>query len=209
MKTIKQKITTVLLVLSLGAAIAQTETNLGIGIRAGDPSGITIKKYFSKNALELNIGRTQLWNRNGWYDNRFDYWYKNKNYGYEDFQYLGYRGSVPLSVQLHYLFQNKISKLGTREVNGLDWYFGIGGQFRYQTYTFDYRYKLQGNNEWFYATGERVTDIDLGVDGVLGLEYKFQNVPLSVFTDVTLFMEVVDSPFIFWYQAGLGIRYNF
>ena len=78
-----------------------------------------------------------------------------------------------------------------------------------QTYTFDYRYKLFGSPEWYYAEGDRVTDIDIGADGVIGLEYTFNKIPLSLFVDATLFMEIVDQPFRFWFQGGIGARYNF
>lgn len=180
------------------------QPKFGLGFRLGDPSGISLKKYFSANALELSVGRSHLWNRNHWYDRRFDEWYKEKNFGYKNFNYIGHKVSAPIGVQLHYLFQKNI--IGAE---GLAWYYGFGGQVRFQTFIFDYRYKLEGDNEWFYASGESVTDLDIGVDGVLGLEYIFKGAPLSVFADATLFMEVADNPFVFWPQGGLGMRFNF
>ncbi|MHB1279508.1 MAG: hypothetical protein ACYC1Q_14060 [Bacteroidia bacterium] len=181
----------------------------GVGVRLGDPSGISIKKYTGKNALELSIGRTYVWGYRNWYNDRFHDWYIDQHYPYKDFQYIGYRSSGPLGVQLHYLFNNPIKNVGKEDLSGLQWYYGIGAQFRFQTYDFDYRYKLDGDPDWHYAKGERVTNIDLGVDGVLGLEYRFKTAPFSVFADVTLFMEVIDDPFLFWSQGGLGVRYNF
>jgi hypothetical protein len=185
------------------------KSNWAIGIRLGDPSGITIKKNMDNSAFELNIGRTHLWNGGDWYDGRFYDWYNKKNYVYQDFQYLGYRASAPIAFQLHYLIKNNINKLGNESIRGLHWYYGFGGQLRFQSYTFDYRYKYLGNTEWLYATGESVTDLDLGVDGVIGLEFRFKNSPISIFTDITLFMEVADNPFLFWFQGGIGGRYNF
>ena len=61
------------------------QPKFGVGFRLGDPSGISIKKYFSANALELSVGRSHLWNRDDWYDRRFDEWYEEKNFGYKDF----------------------------------------------------------------------------------------------------------------------------
>jgi hypothetical protein len=182
--------------------------NWGIGVRLGDPSGITIKKYMSRTALELSIGRSHLYSNRSRYDRGFDDWYYDKNYGYKEFQYLGYKRSAPIGVQLHYLFHKPLT---TRDasVGNLDWYLGFGGQFRTQRYTYDFRYKREGSPDWYYSKGESVLDIDLGVDGVIGLEYMFKKVPLSIFGDVTLFMEVVDQPFLFWFQGGLGVRYNF
>lgn len=181
--------------------------NWAVGIRLGDPSGITVKKYTGNRAIELSAGRTRIWYGNSWYDKRFDDWYKDKKFGYEDFDYLGFnKPSVPIGLQLHYLFNKNIAKIGDANTDGLHWYYGFGGQLRFQTYTFDYRYKL--NKTWFYST-ETVTDFDIGADGVVGLEYRFKDVPVSLFTDVTLFMEVFDNPFLFWFQGGIGGRYNF
>lgn len=184
------------------------QENWGVGVRLGDPSGISVKKYTENNALEISVGRTH-WSGRRWYDNRFDDWYKDQKFGYSEFQYRGYSASTPIGIQVHYLYRKSINTVADEQINGLEWYYGFGGQFRYQTYTYDYRYKLSGDPNWYYETGERVTDFDIGVDGVIGLEYTFEDAPVSVFLDATLFMEVVDDPFLFWMQAGVGARYNF
>jgi hypothetical protein len=210
MKTFKPHLLTLALTaLTIVSTNAQTTDNWGIGFRLGDPSGITVKRYMGKRALEINLGRTRMWYRRGWYDNRFDKWYTGKKYGYSEVKYVGYNASVPLSLQVHLLFHNDLNKIGSTEPSGLDWYYGVGGQIRAQNYYYDYQYKLDGNNEWYVARGERVTDLDLGVDGVLGLEYRFAKAPISMFVDATLFMEVADDPFVFWGQGGVGARYNF
>ena len=181
----------------------------GIGIRLGDPSGITLKKYMDGKAFELSVGRSHVFNGKGYYDNRFNDWYYDKKFGYKDFQYSGFKSSTPISIQFHYLIQKGINKIADDDISGLEWYFGFGGQIRSQSYTYDYRYKLEGDSEWFYAEGEKVTDIDIGADGVIGLEYTFKNAPISVFVDATLFMEIIDNPFLFWFQGGIGGRYRF
>jgi hypothetical protein len=180
------------------------QDNWGVGLRIGDPLGISVKKYMGDKALEFNVGRSHTFYRHGWYNKRFDVWYKNKNFGYKEFQYLNYHASTPVSIQAHYLFHKDI-----KSVNNLQWYWGVGAQFRIQNYYFDYRFKIQGDPNWYYAVGEKVTDLDIGVDGVLGLEYTFKDIPLSVFGDVMLFMEFADNPFAFWLQGGVGVRYNF
>jgi hypothetical protein len=190
------------------AAFASS-AQVGVGIRLGDPSGVTIKKYFSDNALEFSIGRTHFFDRSDWYGNHFNKWYEKQHFGYNSYEYVGYRGTVPLGMQLHYLFHRSITSVANESTSGLDWYYGLGGQLRFQNYYYDYRYKVAGDPNWHYARDERVTDIDLGADLVIGLEYRFPSVPISVFGDLTLFMEIVDDPFLFWFQGGLGVRYNF
>lgn len=180
--------------------------NLGVGVRLGDPSGLSVKKYFGNNkAFEVNLGRSHMFYSGSWYNKRFYDWYDDWDHRYEygDYQYIGYSRSFPLAIQMHYLIQNDI-----KQVRDLQWYWGVGGQFRFQTYHFDYRYRYPNSSIWFVGR-EKVTDIDFGLDGVIGLEYKIPSVPLSVFGDMNLFMEFVDNPFAFWLQGGVGLRYNF
>lgn len=181
--------------------------SFGVGLRLGDPSGVTFKKYIKGNALELSIGRSYMFTGGPrYYNRRFDHWYRDwhRDYPYyREVDYLGYSRSFPISFQLHYLFQKDL-----KGVDNLQWYWGLGAQARFQKYYLDYRYKLEGSNKWLHAS-ERVTDLDLGVDGVLGLEYTLADVPLSFFGDINLFMEVADNPFVSWLQGGIGIRYNF
>ncbi len=196
--------------LMLSAAPSLAQKNWGVGLRLGDPTGITVKKYFNKSALELNVGRTHLIYGRGYYDRHFDYWYDRKSFGYADYDYINYYGRPnPIGIQLHYLMHRNLGQVIGENIEGLDWYFGFGGQFRTQTYNFAYRYKVEGNPDWIYVDNERVTDIDLGVDGVLGLEYTLPKAPFSIFLETNLFVEVIDNPFAFWGQGGAGVRYNF
>lgn len=197
-----KKVFVIILVLFSFHSIAQ---NNGIGFRLGDPSGITYKRYMGDKALEISLGRTHVFYGNNWYYNRFDVWYKNKEYYYDDLKYIAYnRSAPPLGLQVHYLFQKPIN--GTSSSTGtLDWYLGFGGQLSFQSYRYVYDYKVDG--VW-YRTDDRVTDIDLGADGVIGLEYKF-SAPFAIFLDFTLSMEIFDNPFLFWGQGGIGVRYNF
>ena len=181
--------------------------NWGVGIRLGDPSGITLKKYLSDGvAFEVSIGRTRLIQRKHYYKDNFDDWYDDNDYYYDDFEYQGHKASSPIGVQVHYLIQKPLFE---NDVEGLYWYFGGGGQLSYRTYTYDYRYKLEGSSNWIYETGYTTRDIDFGVDGVIGAEYFMADIPLSFFADFTLFMELYDSPFLFYPNGGLGGRFNF
>lgn len=176
----------------------------GAGIRLGDPSGLTLKKYLGNKAWELNIGRTHFGYGRDWYGRRFYDWYDDRDFPYDDFRYDGYRRRFPLAVQLRYLIQKDI-----RGAQGLEWYYGLGGQVQFHSYYFNYRYKPGGGKDWVYVSDERVFDIDLGADLVIGLEYTFKDAPISLFLDASLFMEVLDDPFLFWPQAGIGGRFRF
>src|SRR5690606_15052357 len=133
----------------------------------------------------------------------------DKKYNYSYYGYSGYEASTPLGVQLHFLSHKSINQIGDASVSGLDWYYGFGAQLRFQTFRYEYYYKLENDPVMYVGESDREIDYDLGLDGVIGLEYTFEEVPISVFTDITLFMEVVDNPFRFWFQGGIGARYNF
>lgn len=195
-----------MILLSSGNLSAQ---NMGFGLRFGDPTGFTFKKYNGDKAIEISLGRTHWINGNGWYNKHYNYWY-DKNYSkYSDFAYVGHRAYTPLGIQVNYLIHKDFKNSGTADLTGLKWYFGFGGSLGYQKYSYDYRYKVNGNPDWIYIERETHIDLDLGVNGVIGLEYTFEEVPISVFLDATLYMELFDQPFLFGWFSGLGGRYNF
>lgn len=166
----------------------------GAGVRLGDPTGVSLKKY-GKTNLEFNIGRSYY---------LYKYSYERAFYGYGKFKdrkvyyYRGYEAvRAPIAVQLHFMKQKAI-----KDVKGLDWYVGVGPQFRSERVRYVYDY-------YGRRVVEDVNEIDLGIDGVIGLEYNFDDMPLSIAADATLFMEIFNDPFFPWGQAGLAIRYNF
>ncbi|HEY8400419.1 MAG TPA: hypothetical protein VIK89_04110 [Cytophagaceae bacterium] len=183
-----------LILLSFSTAFGQKKSNsnasgLGVGIRLGEPTGVTGKLYTGNIAIELSVGRSSYWG--------YDYYHHNRDRFYDKYGYYwhDYRYKNPISTQLHFLWHKPIS-----QVDGLDWYAGVGSQIRFQTFT----YYWDGG----YRRSGRHTNVDLGADGVIGLEYTLKDIPLSIFLDATLFMEFVDNPFAFWGQGGVGIRYN-
>ena len=58
------------------------------------------------------------------------------------------------------------------------------------------------------ASGNIYNDIDIGPEGMIGMEYTFEDVPITVFGEVSLMLELVDRvtlrPF-----TGVGARYRF
>ncbi|MGZ5304869.1 MAG: hypothetical protein ACXWDO_12200, partial [Bacteroidia bacterium] len=183
----------------------------GAGLRLGDPTGISLKRYGAKTNLELNVGRTYyLYNYgSGRYSYESGFYrygkFKDKDiYFYDRYDAV----SAPIALQLHFMKQKAI-----KDLKGLDWYIGVGPQFRNQRVKYFYRVKEYygpDNDDYRWVnTVETVNRLDLGIDGVIGLEYAFDDLPLSIAADATLFMELFDTPFLPWGQAGLAIRYNF
>ena len=108
-----------------------------------------------------------------------------------------------VSFQIHYLIHKHI-----KNADGLKWYYGGGVQFRFQTVKYDYTYRMKGDNFWYSGT-DKENYIDLGLDGVIGLEYLIPKSPVTLFAEADLFIELADDPFKFWMQGGLGGRFNF
>lgn len=185
------------------------QDNWGVGLRLGDPSGITVKKYTGSNAWELSMGRTRWFDGDGWYNDRFGDWFIDEKFNYTEYQYLGFKGGNPISIQLHYLFHKDINDIDFDGVGELDWYYGFGVQMAHASYLYNYRYKRPGDPRWYYSDSDRVYDLDFGADGLIGLEFTFSEVPISVFMDVNLYVELFDDPFLMRGQGGLGARYNF
>lgn len=198
----------IIIVLMLIISSGINAQEMAVGVRLGDPSGISLKKYFDGKAYELSIGRSRIFLNDEYYHSNFNQWYIESEFAYAEFDYIRTQIYTPVSVQAHYLIQKKLSKVGQENTPGLEWYYGLGAQLGFQTYSYDYRYRVPGNSTWFNSTSEKVTDIDIGADAVIGLEYKFKNSPVSLFTDITLFMEILDNPFDFWFQGGIGARYR-
>ena len=69
----------------------------------------------------------------------------------------------------------------------------------------EYRYiDPQGPDET-----QMVTDIDIGPEGIIGMEYTFDDLPLTIFGDISLMIEILDRPGIPRGFSGVGVRYNF
>ncbi|MCC7301979.1 MAG: hypothetical protein IT233_05005 [Bacteroidia bacterium] len=194
------------LVLCPAVLLAGDTPNMGIGFRFGEPSGITFKKYLGESkAFEISFGRSYLWNGDGWYNSYFHNYYK-KQYNWYWYSYSSYSRSFPFGLQANYLFHKPL--YASEKYGDLSWYFGAGAQVRIQTIKYYYHYQETATSPILYSS-DSYTNFDIGIDGVIGLEFNFKEVPLSVFTDAVMFMEVADQPFRFWWQGGSGIRYNF
>lgn len=171
----------------------------GVGLRVGDPTGISVKRFMGSHAWEFNLGQTHVWGYNAFREFENDH-------DYDDYRYLDSRFRSAVSLQLRYLTFKPIQIEGRDK---LSWYAGLGGQLR--SVSVDYRYRYWAgprNNDW-RERWESVNDVDLGADLIAGLEFSFHDLPLSVFADVNLFVELLNNPLFLRLQGGAGLRYNF
>ncbi len=82
-------------------------------------------------------------------------------------------------------------------VDGLKWYIGAGAHagFYNTSYTKDFP--------------SRNGSVEIGIDGVLGLDYKIQGVPLNISFDWQPVFNLVGNTGFDGGWGGLGIRYTF
>lgn len=170
----------------------------GIGLRLGNPMGITYKKYLPRNkAVEFGIGTNAA---PGWYN----HYYENSFHDfdkYEGFVYRSHHINSTVYLQGRYLLHYDIHIEGM--MGKLDWYWGIGGMLKYASVEYRYR-NTQGDD-----IRKTTSDIDIGPEGILGMEYTFEDVPLTIFGDISLMIEILDRPGIPRGYSGVGVRYNF
>ena len=185
-----------ILLLTLAAVTLHAQKQ-GIGLRLGEPIGFTYKKYLPNNrAVEFGLGSApRNWNST-YYINSFEDRYKN-------YDHLSHRVKNTVYLQGRYLIHNN---LNTQGIEGkLDWYWGVGLVLKTARVEYRYRDELPPRDNIYRDTR---TDIDFGPEIIGGLEYTFEDVPLAVFGELSLQVEITDRQTI-RLLGGLGVRYNF
>ncbi len=85
-------------------------------------------------------------------------------------------------------------------VEGMNWYYGGGGHL--SLLTNDVR-----NHGRYYNRGE---DFAIGIDGIVGLEYKIPPIPLAISLDLKPLIEVYRNGDVYvGIDPGLGIKFTF
>ncbi|OFX20904.1 MAG: hypothetical protein A2041_05425 [Bacteroidetes bacterium GWA2_31_9b] len=94
------------------------------------------------------------------------------------------------------------------DVNGLNWIYGGGAHISH------YGEKFNRNNEpnWHTTYPDYVDyyTFGIGIDGVIGMEYKIPKIPIAVSFDYKPFLEVVSNGGV-WVSMdpGIGIKFIF
>jgi hypothetical protein len=161
--------------------------NWAVGLRLGDPAGLNVRKYFGDNALEVNLGSTGMF-----------YGGESRAYSYKG--YGGYRASG-IALGVNYIGQKSLGG-----IEGLEWYWGLGGQLSSRRF---YYYDDDFYKNGYYHAGYYQTRVALGANVLAGLEWTIPSTPISLFTDLGLHIEIVPSPFWVNVPLGVGGRFNF
>jgi hypothetical protein len=84
-------------------------------------------------------------------------------------------------------------------IDGMRWYYGAGGHVAFQTDKF--------NTGRYYDRGD---DFALGIDGIVGLEFKIPPIPFAISIDIKPFIEIYNNGDMFFdFDPGLGVKFTF
>ncbi|MCZ8353428.1 MAG: hypothetical protein O9340_01750 [Cyclobacteriaceae bacterium] len=188
-----------LLIISITVSYTLRAQHQSIGLRIGDPTGVTYKKYLANSvgAIELGFGTVSPEQNSRYYRKSFQH-YKQ----FDGKNYFNHRVNSTLVLQGRYLFQNPWELQGSGKY---EWYWGVGALMKIAN--IDYRYTETNGNGTIFK--EDKTDLDLGLEIPLGMEYTFEDAPITLFGEFGLMLELTDRPGIFQLKGALGVRYNF
>jgi hypothetical protein len=180
----------------------------GIGFKMGDPFALTYKFYPNKNwAFAADGGKAASGLYNRYYRNAFDTYLPDSLSEDESMDYVSHRANSDWFLETKFLYQwdaQKISK-------GLQFYAGLGWQWRSTKLTYDYSYTEQFQNIPQEAVLRKFSRnrFTYGPVGVLGFEYSYFTLPISAFIEIEWFTDVLLDPGYQRFQGGVGLRYVF
>lgn len=152
---------TLLIIIGFSALAGAQDYRTGIGLRAGNPLGLSVKHFVSNRTALEGILSTR----------------------WGGFLVTG-------------LFE---AHRRLADVENLNWYYGFGGHIGF----------FNGSYNRNYWGDPGISYTVVGIDGVLGLEYSFEEIPVSIGLDWKPAFNVVGYQG-FWGDGGaFSIRYTF
>lgn len=154
----KRTLTIMLLLVAITAGTHAQSYKSAIGLRGGDPFGVTFKTFISNiNALELIVG-------SGYWGNEF-------------------------AITGFYQWQQP-----TDWTPNLDWFIGPGAHLGF----------WNESSKEEYGTG-----VVIGVDGIIGLEYTLDDIPLNFSVGLGPTFQFTSGPGWYYWNGGFAVRYVF
>jgi hypothetical protein len=146
------------------------------------------------NRVQAQDYQSALGLKFGAYEDGISYkYFADKTTSYEGI--LGFRNHGAVLTGLYEINQPAFS------VDGLKFYYGFGAHIGAEGK--GYYNRLGGNNEYYNKS-----QVLLGADGVIGLEYVIPQSPIAISLDLNPRIELASGPF-FDIAPGLGLKYIF
>lgn len=172
-----------------------------LGIRIGEPLALTYKTYISEQiSLEGMVGRAGA-NSGQYYRRVFE-----NNRPSPGALYGSHSASGGFSLNFRGAYNEDISSEFDIAQGVLFAYGGAGVQIRSVGVNYVYYNDV---NTMTLPQYEKRGNVDFGAEGFIGSEYFFDDLPMSVFAEVGLFLEILDRPGHVRLQGGIGARYLF
>ncbi|MGE0770673.1 MAG: hypothetical protein AB7K37_03090 [Cyclobacteriaceae bacterium] len=176
----------------------------GIGIKLGDPFALTYKYYPNKHwSFAADAGKAASGLYNKYYRNAYLTYLPDTLNQEESITYLAHKATTDWFFEAKFLYQWEAEKIS----RGLQFYAGIGWQWRSTTLEYDYLYE-DGfvESQFGKFTENRFT---YGPVFLTGFEYSYFSLPLSAFIEVEWFTDTLLDPGYNRFQGGVGLRYVF
>jgi hypothetical protein len=188
----------VCLLILVGAGQVLFAQNQSIGIRLGEPIGVTYKNYVTKStAFEFILGTAS----HGWSSGYYEKSFRNRD-SYQGYRYSSHNVNNVVFFQGRYLMNYPIAVQGVE--GKFDWYWGVGAALKLARVNYYYQNEQPPHNSY----SDQRTDIDFGPEGIGGVEYKFEDLPITLFVEASLMLELGDR-FNLHGLIGTGGRFNF
>lgn len=150
----------------------------------------SIGKSDYKNAIGIRIGETSGFT--------YKHFFNNGN------AFEGIVSAWPYTVGLTGLYEKHLQA----GAPGLLWYYGAGGHINLGGPTSRVYYGYNGDRRYTYVY--RTGGFGLGVDGIIGIEYKFRPIPLGLSADLKPFIEVNDYSNVYMsLDPSIGVKFTF
>lgn len=173
----------------------------GAGVRLGEPFSLTYKDFFEDYwSFEVMLGSGGV-NSGEYYQKAFE-----NNPPESNAIYGGYSARRGISLNFRMALHEDFTDMFEITQGYLLGYAGAGVQIR-TTYV-DYTYFLTPNRPGSPFLNESRTNFDLGPEVFAGAEYYFDELPISVFAELGLYLELIDRINMRG-QGGIGVRYLF
>lgn len=181
----------------------------GVGIKMGDPFALTYKFYPNKNwAFAVDGGKAASGLYNKYYRGLFEGYLPDSLSEFQSVDYLAHKANADWFVEAKFLYQWDIDKIS----EGLQFYAGLGWEWRSTKLTYDYLFKeedINGNEvESKFGTFTR-NRFTYGPTVIMGFEYSYFTLPISAFIEVEWFTDTLIDPGYQRFQGGVGLRYIF
>lgn len=172
----------------------------GVGIRLGEPLSITYKDFLSDNiSIEGMIGVAGV-NGASYYQKDFE-----SNPPESNSFYVSSSAQKGISFNVRSAYHEDITDVFGITEGYLLAYGGVGIQLRTTKVTYAY---ADGQTSSLLKNDSR-TNADFGPEAFIGVEYYFDEVPISVFGEAGFFLELIDRIGHVKGQGGIGVRYIF